>query len=321
VSEKLVFQAFCFFKCNLYRCYRRLSKLHERMSKDWMRRQRDAQVAAAAAATAQQGVASNADYLRRVEALKANDMEAYRELLAEARGREGVMPGGAGVSATDERFASLQEFLEKTEGYLQQLGGKIAAMKLTLQRSEAAAAAAADAEAAGMTEDEVLDAANAAADRAAAEGGKDLLEVAGAEDGGDSKQKYYALAHTETEKIIRQPRMLTAGSLRDYQLVSLQWMISLYNNRLNGILADEMGLGKTVQVCALIAYLWESKQNFGPHLIIVPNAVMVNWKSEIKLWLKNVQAVYYVGGEVRINRSTHQVKPFCLSSETVLPIK
>jgi hypothetical protein len=26
-------------------------------------------------------------------------------------------------------------------------------------------------------------------------------------------------------------------------------------------------------------------------------------------------------GEVRINRSTHQVKPFYLSSETVLPIK
>jgi hypothetical protein len=27
------------------------------------------------------------------------------------------------------------------------------------------------------------------------------------------------------------------------------------------------------------------------------------------------------GGEVRINRSTHRVKPFYLSSETVLPIK
>lgn len=28
----------------------------------------------------------------------------------------------------------------------------------------------------------------------------------------------------------------------------LRWMVSLYNNSLNGILADEMGLGKTVQV-------------------------------------------------------------------------
>ena len=28
----------------------------------------------------------------------------------------------------------------------------------------------------------------------------------------------------------------------------LRWLVSLYNNHLNGILADEMGLGKTVQV-------------------------------------------------------------------------
>lgn len=33
--------------------------------------------------------------------------------------------------------------------------------------------------------------------------------------------------------------------------VGLQWMLSLYNNKLNGILADEMGLGKTVQVSCL----------------------------------------------------------------------
>ena len=26
----------------------------------------------------------------------------------------------------------------------------------------------------------------------------------------------------------------------------LKWLISLYNNKLNGILADEMGLGKTI---------------------------------------------------------------------------
>lgn len=31
---------------------------------------------------------------------------------------------------------------------------------------------------------------------------------------------------------------------------------------------------------ALIAYLMEFKGNYGPHLIIVPNAVLVNWKVE-----------------------------------------
>lgn len=35
----------------------------------------------------------------------------------------------------------------------------------------------------------------------------------------------------------------------------LRWLVSLYNNNLNGILADEMGLGKTVQVRSITAPL------------------------------------------------------------------
>lgn len=42
----------------------------------------------------------------------------------------------------------------------------------------------------------------------------------------------------------RQPELVTGAKLRDYQLAGVQWMISLYENGLNGILADEMGLGK-----------------------------------------------------------------------------
>lgn len=40
---------------------------------------------------------------------------------------------------------------------------------------------------------------------------------------------------------------------------------------------------------ALIAYLMEHKNNYGPHLIIVPNAVMVNWKSELSAWLPSAR--------------------------------
>jgi hypothetical protein len=50
----------------------------------------------------------------------------------------------------------------------------------------------------------------------------------------------------------------------------LEWLVSLYNNNLNGILADEMGLGKTIQTIALITYLMEHKRINGPFLIIVP---------------------------------------------------
>lgn len=63
--------------------------------------------------------------------------------------------------------------------------------------------------------------------------------------------RYYELAHSKQEDIQRQPTLLkppNGAKLREYQMVGLRWMVSLYNNKLNGILADEMGLGKTVQV-------------------------------------------------------------------------
>jgi hypothetical protein len=43
-------------------------------------------------------------------------------------------------------------------------------------------------------------------------------------------------------------RILKGGTLRDYQLQGVKWLVSLYNNKLNGILADEMGLGKNKPV-------------------------------------------------------------------------
>ncbi|GJW59673.1 ATP-dependent helicase BRM [Tanacetum coccineum] len=49
------------------------------------------------------------------------------------------------------------------------------------------------------------------------------------------------------------------------------------------------------KVMALIAYLMEYKSNYRPHLIIVPNAVLVNWKSELHNWLPNVSCIYCVG--------------------------
>lgn len=60
----------------------------------------------------------------------------------------------------------------------------------------------------------------------------------------------------------------------------------------------ELTLGVTcLQVMALLAFLMENKNVFGPHLIIVPNAVIVNWKSELSQWLPDVRCVYYVGNK------------------------
>ena len=65
------------------------------------------------------------------------------------------------------------------------------------------------------------------------------------------KLDYYAVAHRMKEKITAQPSILIGGTLKEYQLKGLQWMVSLYNNKLNGILADEMVRFRTVYVCFL----------------------------------------------------------------------
>jgi SWI/SNF-related matrix-associated actin-dependent regulator of chromatin subfamily A member 5 len=38
------------------------------------------------------------------------------------------------------------------------------------------------------------------------------------------------------------PKYVTGGTLREYQVQGLNWMISLFEHGINGILADEMGL-------------------------------------------------------------------------------
>jgi ATP-dependent helicase STH1/SNF2 len=52
----------------------------------------------------------------------------------------------------------------------------------------------------------------------------------------DRKVDYYAVAHRISERITKQPAILVGGKLKEYQLKGLQWMVSLYNNRL----VDEM---------------------------------------------------------------------------------
>jgi superfamily II DNA or RNA helicase len=89
--------------------------------------------------------------------------------------------------------------------------------------------------------------------------------------------------------------LLQFGTLKDYQLQGLQWLVSLYNNNLNGILADEMGLGKTIQTIALLCYVMESKGDHGPFLVIVPLSTLSNWKIEFERWAPSVMMVPYLG--------------------------
>jgi len=91
------------------------------------------------------------------------------------------------------------------------------------------------------------------------------------------------------------PAYIKNGTMRDYQIRGLNWMISLYENGINGILADEMGLGKTLQTISLIGYMKNHRNQPGPHIVIVPKSTLANWMSEFSKWCPSLRAVCLIG--------------------------
>ncbi|KAJ8043053.1 Helicase domino [Holothuria leucospilota] len=104
----------------------------------------------------------------------------------------------------------------------------------------------------------------------------------------------YTLSDTQvTTKV----PILLKHKLREYQHIGLDWLVTMHDKKLNGILADEMGLGKTIQTIALLAHLACEKSNWGPHLIVVPTSVMLNWEMEFKKWCPGFKILTYFGSQ------------------------
>lgn len=111
-------------------------------------------------------------------------------------------------------------------------------------------------------------------------------------------QKKLVVNHIDFKKIdphnIKAP-ILLRGTLRNYQFQGLKWLLSLHQKKLNGILADEMGLGKTIQTIALLSLLAGEMGIWGPHLVIVPTTLLLNWEMEFKRWCPGLKIFTYFG--------------------------
>ncbi|XP_031378496.1 probable ATP-dependent DNA helicase CHR12 [Punica granatum] len=215
--------------------------------------------------------ATRAEKLR-FQALKADDQEAYMRMVKESK---------------NERLTML---LEETNKLLVNLGAAVQRQKDAgysdaiehLKDSETEL----DASSSGTPGEYLPEEDADITDSDRNDDSSDLLE---------GQRQYNSAIHAIQEKVTEQPSTLQGGELRTYQLDGLQWMVSLFNNNLNGILADEMGLGKTIQTISLVAYLLENKGVTGPHLIIAPKAVLPNWMNEFTTWAPSIGAVLYDG--------------------------
>ncbi|KAA1117617.1 SWI SNF, matrix associated, actin dependent regulator of chromatin, sub a, member [Puccinia graminis f. sp. tritici] len=200
----------------------------------------------------------------RLKALKADDEEAYLKLIDTAK---------------DTRITHL---LRQTDQYLENLSHAVLQQQNDAVHRDGQIHVEQDQT--GATIDEsafgaapVFDDDRAAANQAAtAEGGK---------------ADFYNVAHRIKEEVTKQSSLLTGGQLKEYQIKGLQWMVSLYKNRLNGILADEM----TIQTISLITWLMENKKQPGPYLVIVPLSTLPNWTLEFEKWAPTVKVVVYKG--------------------------
>ena len=198
---------------------------------------------------------------QRLQALKANDEEAYIKLLDQTK---------------DKRITHL---LKQTNSFLDTLANAV-----KVQQNESKV----------LTQLEKGELAN--------------NPNAQNEDENREKIDYYEVAHKIKEGVDKQPAMLVGGTLKEYQVKGLEWMVSLYNNHLNGILADEMGLGKTIQSIALITYLIEKKTETGKFLIIVPLSTITNWTLEFELWAPDLKTIVYKGTQQQRKELQYQVR-------------
>lgn len=123
----------------------------------------------------------------------------------------------------------------------------------------------------------------------------------------------------ETTVFTQSPAYVTGGTLREYQIQGLNWMISLFENGINGILADEMGLGKTLQTISFLGYLKHVRGIKGPHLVVVPKSTLHNWLNEFGKWIPDFDAFVFHGDkEARAQMIKDRILPgkfeICITS-------
>ncbi|EEY61840.1 ATP-dependent helicase, putative [Phytophthora infestans T30-4] len=97
------------------------------------------------------------------------------------------------------------------------------------------------------------------------------------------------------------PDICETLELKPYQVVGVNWLLLLHENKVSGVLADEMGLGKTVQTISFLLLLKSleetDKSAGGPHLVVVPASVLNNWTREFSWIAPKLRIVTYHGSK------------------------
>lgn len=94
-----------------------------------------------------------------------------------------------------------------------------------------------------------------------------------------------------------QPDYVKYGTLRDFQLTGISFLMYNWCRGNNVILADEMGLGKTVQTVGFINWLYHDRGQEGPFIVVVPLSTLPAWADTFTNWAPDINYVIYSGNE------------------------
>ncbi|KAF8921264.1 SNF2 family N-terminal domain-containing protein [Mucidula mucida] len=100
--------------------------------------------------------------------------------------------------------------------------------------------------------------------------------------------------------------------LLPHQIIGVAWMLKKEESKdKGGILADDMGLGKTVEMIATMVMNMPKLNEDGPRttLIVVPAALLQQWKEEIETKTNGVLSVHIHHGKDKLKRIS-QVKEY-----------
>ncbi|RLN45568.1 hypothetical protein BBJ28_00003222 [Nothophytophthora sp. Chile5] len=231
------------------------------------------------AAAQQEVAAQHADIaaMQKIEDQEREEREA-REV------REASKAAEETSEATGEKITKLDTLLEKASMYSSFLFSNMASAATVVDADQLKEE---EAEEQGEKGKRKRVGKKGAATRKKAKKGADKLREVQEDASLDTRQQ------SQTVKF-KQPRLLTGGVLRGYQLEGIRWLCNLFENGLNGILADEMGLGKTIQVIGLLAHL-KALGVRGPHLIVAPLSTLMNWVTEFRKWAPSMPVLLYHG--------------------------
>lgn len=121
------------------------------------------------------------------------------------------------------------------------------------------------------------------------------------------EEESFAMSEREAFSFNASPKYIT-GTLREYQIEGLNWLINMYESNINCILADEMGLGKTLQTISLLGYLYFYKKKTKPNLLIVPKSTLQNWKNEFAKFMPAAKTVVFHCSKKQIKEKSKEMQ-------------